>query len=98
MNQIEFQANEALENSGAIRKEFLRAEINTACLALDFAIIQLRLGYVDVAWREVKAVEVACQTVLRFLPEVDDTPARTRFRDDLVQITEALEDLKQRLS
>ena len=98
MNQIEFQANQALENSGAIRKNFLQAEINTARLALDFAMLQLRLGYVDVAWQEVKAVEVACQTVLRFLPEVNDTYARKSFRDDLVQIAEALEDLKQKLS
>jgi len=59
---------------------------------LDFATLQLQLGYVEFGQREVRVIEAACQTVLRFLPDIEDAEARAKFTDDdIEQVSASLE-------
>jgi len=64
---------------------------------LDFATLQLQLGYVEFGQREVRVIETACQTVLRFLPDIEDAEARAKFTDDIEQVSASLENLKRKL-
>ena len=97
MNDTESQAKQVIADSNANRKKFLQAEIDTCWLALDFATLQLQMGYVEFGQREVRVIEAACQTVLRFLPDIEDAETRAKFTDDIEQVSARLENLKRKL-
>jgi phage terminase Nu1 subunit (DNA packaging protein) len=69
MGDLENEIRELRERTALTRYQFLKAELQTCCTALEMAQYELSIGDVVVVGREVAAVEEGIRTLERFLPE-----------------------------
>ena len=70
--------------------QIIEFELQSCWLAIDFGYLELQMGALDRAEREVGEVGKRCQNILRLLPEVADEEQRNRFKAQLDKLLSPL--------
>jgi hypothetical protein len=88
MNDPEKQIKELAEATEQIRYQFLLTELQTCFTSLEMALLEISIGSITHAKREVSVIEEGIRTIERFIPKVS-LKQRPELERKLAELKEA---------